>query len=51
MLVAGVSVGSVSDIKLDDGGTNVTIFLKIYKDYKIHGDARFVIEQSGFLGD
>jgi ABC-type transporter Mla subunit MlaD len=29
----------------------VTIFLKIYKDYKIHGDARFVIEQSGFLGD
>src|ERR1700722_2895305 len=51
VLLAGVSVGSVSDIKLDDGGTNVTIFLKIYKDYKIHGDARFVIEQSGFLGD
>jgi phospholipid/cholesterol/gamma-HCH transport system substrate-binding protein len=51
VLLAGVSVGSVSDFKLDEGDTNVTIFLKIYKDYKIHGDARFVIEQSGFLGD
>src|SRR5471030_2566038 len=51
VLLAGVSVGSVSDIKLDGAGKSVTIFLKIYKDYKIHGDARFVIEQSGFLGD
>jgi phospholipid/cholesterol/gamma-HCH transport system substrate-binding protein len=25
--------------------------LRIYKDYPIHGDARFVIEQAGFLGD
>jgi len=51
VLLAGVSVGSVSDIKLDGAGKSVTIYLKIYKDYKIHGDARFVIEQSGFLGD
>src|SRR5471030_1310857 len=51
VLLAGVSVGSVSDIKLDDAGKSVTIYLKIYKDYKIYHDARFVIQQSGFLGD
>jgi phospholipid/cholesterol/gamma-HCH transport system substrate-binding protein len=51
VLLAGVQVGSVSDIKLSDDGKSVTIFLKIYKEFKIYGDARFVIEQSGFLGD
>jgi phospholipid/cholesterol/gamma-HCH transport system substrate-binding protein len=51
VLLAGVEVGSVSAIKLDEGGTNVTILLSIYKEFKIRGDARFVIEQSGFLGD
>ena len=33
------------------GGTNVTITLKLYSQYIIHKDARFLIEQSGFLGD
>ena len=51
MLLAGVQVGSVSDIQLAEDGKSVTIILKIYKDYKIYHDARFVIEQSGFLGD
>ncbi len=51
MLLAGVQVGTVADISLDNGGTNVTMILKIYKDYPIYGDAVFVIEQSGFLGD
>jgi hypothetical protein len=51
VLLAGVQVGSVSDIQLADDGKSVTILLKIYKDYKIYHDARFVIEQSGFLGD
>ena len=51
VLLAGVQVGDVSDINFDESGTNVIITLKIYKGYKIHGDARFVIEQSGFLGD
>jgi ABC-type transporter Mla subunit MlaD len=51
VLLAGVQVGSVADISLDNGGTNVTMILKIYKDYPIYGDAVFVIEQSGFLGD
>ena len=51
VLLAGVQVGSVSTINLDEGGTNVTMILKIYKDYPIYHDARFAIEQSGFLGD
>jgi ABC-type transporter Mla subunit MlaD len=51
VLLAGVQVGNVTDIKLDDSGTNVTMILKIYKEFPIYHDARFVIEQSGFLGD
>jgi len=51
VLLAGVEVGSVSKIKLADDGKSVTILLKIYKDYPIYHDARFVIESAGFLGD
>ena len=51
VLMSGVQVGTVSDIQLNPEGTNVTITLKVYKQYVIHKDARFVIEQSGFLGD
>ncbi len=51
VLLAGVQVGSVSDIKLAENGKSVTIFLRIYQNYKIYHDVRFVIEQSGFLGD
>jgi phospholipid/cholesterol/gamma-HCH transport system substrate-binding protein len=52
VLLAGVQVGTVSRIQLNEGGTNlVTMTLKIYKDYPIYHDARFAIEQSGFLGD
>ena len=51
VLLAGVEVGSVSDVKLADDGKSVTILLKIYNDYPIYHDARFVIEQAGFLGD
>ncbi len=51
VLLAGVQVGGVSDIQLAEDGKSVTIILKIYKSCKIYHDARFVIEQSGFLGD
>jgi phospholipid/cholesterol/gamma-HCH transport system substrate-binding protein len=51
VLLSGVQVGAVSDIQLAPDGKSVTILLKIYNDCKIYGDARFVIEQSGFLGD
>ena len=51
VLLSGVQVGSVNDIILATNGKSVTVFLKIYKDFPIHSDARFVIEQAGFLGD
>ena len=51
VLLAGVAVGSVHQIELEPSGTNVTIVLQIYKKFPIYHDARFVIEQSGFLGD
>ena len=51
VLLAGVQVGSVSDIHLADYGKRVTIDLNIYRDVPIYHDALFVIEQSGFLGD
>ena len=51
VLLAGVQVGSVSQVKLADDGKSVLIRLKIYNDFKIYHDARFVIEQAGFLGD
>ena len=51
VLLSGVQVGTVKQIQLNSGGTNVTILLQIYRDFPIYHDARFVIEQSGFLGD
>jgi phospholipid/cholesterol/gamma-HCH transport system substrate-binding protein len=51
VLLAGVQVGSVSEIQLADDSKSVIILLKIYNKFKIYSDARFVIEQSGFLGD
>ncbi len=51
VLMSGVQVGTVSAIKLSPEGTNVSIFLKVYSEYTLHDDARFIIEQSGFLGD
>lgn len=51
VLISGVAVGTVSAIKLSPEGTNVIVLLSIFSDFKIHKDARFLIEQSGFLGD
>ena len=51
VLLSGVEVGSVSKVTLADDGKSVLIRLKIYDDSKIYHDARFVIEQAGFLGD
>ncbi len=51
VLMSGVQVGTVSDIRLAPDGKSVTLSLKIYKTYVIHKDAKFVIEQSGVLGD
>jgi phospholipid/cholesterol/gamma-HCH transport system substrate-binding protein len=51
VLLSGVQVGTVFDINLSPNGTNVSVLLKIYTNYVIRDDARFEIEQSGFLGD
>lgn len=51
VLLSGVRVGTVFDINLSPDGTNVAVQLRIYSDYVIRSDARFEIEQSGFLGD
>ena len=51
VLLAGVEVGTVKDIHLVPSGRSVVIILQIYKGVPIYHDARFVIEQSGFLGD
>jgi phospholipid/cholesterol/gamma-HCH transport system substrate-binding protein len=51
VLVSGVQVGTVSAIHLAPDSKSVTITLRIFREYVIHKDARFVIEQSGFLGD
>ena len=51
VLLAGVQVGTVTDVQLAPDGKSVMMILKIYKEFPIYSDARFVIEQSGFLGD
>jgi ABC-type transporter Mla subunit MlaD len=51
VLMSGVQVGTVSDIQLALDGKSVNITLRIYQQYQIYKDARFVIDASGFLGD
>jgi ABC-type transporter Mla subunit MlaD len=51
VLLAGVQVGSVTQIQLAPDDKSVTMTLKIYNEFPIYHDAHFVIEQSGFLGD
>ena len=51
VLLSGVPVGSVSSSDLSPDGRGVIIELSILRRYDIHGDARFSIEQIGFLGD
>ena len=49
--MSGVRIGSVEDISLSSDGRRVAIRCRIEKPVTIFGDARFEIEQSGFLGD
>ena len=51
VLMSGVQIGTVSGMQLASDGKSVTITLRIYHQFEIYKDARFVIEQSGFLGD
>lgn len=51
VLLAGVPVGHVSHVELAPDSKSVTIFLRIEAKHDIPGDAAFVIEAQGFLGD
>jgi phospholipid/cholesterol/gamma-HCH transport system substrate-binding protein len=52
VLYGGISVGKVREITLDQEGTfKVDVKLDIYESVKIRKDAKFVINQSGLLGD
>ncbi len=49
---AGLRVGRVADIRLDESHSGrVNVRLAINQDVKIRRDARFVIAQTGLLGD
>jgi phospholipid/cholesterol/gamma-HCH transport system substrate-binding protein len=51
VLLSGIVVGHVVDADVAPGGRGVHIRIRIHERYTIHSDARFVIEQIGFLGD
>jgi phospholipid/cholesterol/gamma-HCH transport system substrate-binding protein len=52
VLYGGIVVGRVRDIRLDQAGVlKVDVKLAIYNDVKIRKDSKFVINQSGLLGD
>ena len=51
ILLAGVPVGRVTATELAPDGKGVTIYLRILSKYHLYEDARFEIEQFGFLGD
>jgi phospholipid/cholesterol/gamma-HCH transport system substrate-binding protein len=51
VLMAGVRSGSVEDIVLEDADGSVTIIARLLKKYTLRQDAKFLIRQSGFLGD
>ncbi|MEY4386789.1 MAG: hypothetical protein RLY20_2072 [Verrucomicrobiota bacterium] len=51
VLMAGYTVGNVTEIELGENGERVELTLQIQRKYQIRTNAVFVIEQSGFLGD
>jgi len=51
VLYSGVTIGNVMSADLAPDGRGVLIHLKIKEKYQVHDDARFSIEQVGFLGD
>lgn len=51
VMMAGVPIGSVSEIKLAPDGSKVTMVASIYDRFKIANNAVFGIATVGFLGD
>jgi len=51
VFLSGVKIGSVRRIRLDQKNKGVIVQLAILKEFPLHKDSRFVIEQQGVLGD
>jgi phospholipid/cholesterol/gamma-HCH transport system substrate-binding protein len=51
VLLNGISVGNVIGTEVAPDGRGVIILVGINNKYAIHSDARFAVEQIGFLGD
>lgn len=51
VMMSGITIGSVLGADIAPNGKGVVIRLNIDARYNVHSDARFVIEQIGFLGD
>src|SRR3954471_8611976 len=51
VLMAGVRIGAVERIELDDVTGTVTLIEKLSSKHSVRDDAQFVIRQSGFIGD
>lgn len=49
--LSGVKIGNVQRIKLDEKVKGVMVQLTILREFPLHTDSRFVIEQQGVLGD
>lgn len=51
VMMSGVQVGHVESLDLAADGRKVLVQCAILKKHRIHRDAKFEIQQSGFLGD
>ena len=49
--LSGVQVGNVKSVELDQASKSVIVRLTILKEFQLHKDSKFVIEQRGVLGD
>jgi phospholipid/cholesterol/gamma-HCH transport system substrate-binding protein len=51
VLMSGVHIGTVQEIRLGADGKSVVMILRIYRPFQIRKDSHFVIAQADFLGD
>src|SRR3954471_2885425 len=51
VLMAGVRIGAIEDIQLDDSNGTVMLIARLSSKHPLREDAQFMIRQSGFIGD
>jgi len=51
VLMAGVRIGAVEEIQLDDATGTVMLIARLSSKHPLREDAQFLIKQSGFIGD